>query len=309
MLQREFVKAGLVGERSNQPPSFSSLENILKNPFYYGLFSFDGVLHQGIHEPMISKETFEKIQRVRAAVSGGKYNRDDKKFAFLQFARCGSCGFCITGEFHRKRSGRCYRYYRCSHKNKATRCDSRTFLRDDKMAEEVVRNARLVAIPDDWKERYLAKIETWEAVDNEARSRQGVALRAEQAEIKAKIERLNFGFTEGAISVQEFRELKNPLVQRKAALEAKIEALEGKNALRLEPLRNWVLEANSVGNALDSQDLPELRRILEKAGSNRVLRAQSLDVSFLKPWQALAEANSSATADNELTHVSIKWWR
>jgi len=30
------------------------------------------------------------------------------------------------------------------------------------MAEEVKRNVKLVVIPDEWKEKFLARIETWE---------------------------------------------------------------------------------------------------------------------------------------------------
>ena len=40
----------------------SSIGNFLRNPFYYGVFSHKGEIHQGIHVPMISKKTFDEIQ-------------------------------------------------------------------------------------------------------------------------------------------------------------------------------------------------------------------------------------------------------
>ena len=35
-------------------------------------------------------------------------------------------------------------------------------IRQEKFADEVKRNAQLVTIPDEWKEKFLARIETWE---------------------------------------------------------------------------------------------------------------------------------------------------
>src|ERR1700719_426731 len=56
-IQREMTGAGLLGHRSKQPLTLSSIEHILRKPFYYGLFNHRGELHQGIHVPMISKRT------------------------------------------------------------------------------------------------------------------------------------------------------------------------------------------------------------------------------------------------------------
>jgi len=40
--------------------------------------------------------------------------------------------------------------------------------------------------------------------------------------------------------------MKNPLVPKKVEIEQKIIALETSKADRLEPLRNWILEANAT---------------------------------------------------------------
>ena len=69
-IQREITKAGLVGLRSKQPLTLSSIEHILRKPFYYGVFFHKGELHQGTHVPMISKKTFDQIQS--ALIANGK---------------------------------------------------------------------------------------------------------------------------------------------------------------------------------------------------------------------------------------------
>jgi DNA invertase Pin-like site-specific DNA recombinase len=308
-LMNEMTRAGITGGQMRRTLRISSVSNMLKNPFYYGAFYHKGVLHQGSHVPMISKETWDKVQLARTAVAKPRKRRGEKGLQFLNFATCGSCGHCITGERHRKKSGLVFHYYRCTHKNTKRGCQSTTFLRQDKVAEEMKRNVRLVTLPTEWKEKFLAKIELWEAECSTARSGQIERVTADVEAVKAKIVRLNDAFTDGSIDLAEFKELKNPLIAKKVELEGKIAVLAKTRTNRVEPLRNWVLEANSGEKMLSEENLGEMKAFLQKVGLNRVFRDQTLTVSFVKPWDSLAQTVESSFADNEFTHVSEKWWR
>src|SRR5208282_4770115 len=123
-------------------------------------------------------------------------------------------------------------------------CEDRNFIRQEKLADEIKRNVELVVIPDEWKEKFFARIETWEAESSNDRRDQIDRLKTELTALKGKIDRINDGFTNGALDIKEFKELKNPLVPLKADLEQRIVALERDNGNRLEPLKNFVLEAN-----------------------------------------------------------------
>ncbi|MDP1580042.1 MAG: recombinase family protein [Candidatus Didemnitutus sp.] len=306
---REMTRVGLVGGQMRRGLRLSSVSNMLQNPFYYGAFYHKGVLHQGSHVPMVSKKTWDEIQRARVAVAKPRQRRGDKGLEFLNFATCGSCGHCITGERHTKKSGLRFYYYRCTHKNAKRGCQSTTFIRQEKVAEEVKRNVRLVSLPDEWKERFLAKVETWEAEDSTAKQTQLERLRGEQGALRVKIDRLNAAFTDCSIDLAEFKELKNPLVSRKVELEAQIASLEKTRANRVEPVRNWILEANHGGKLLSDENFGEMKLFLRKVGLNRVFRDQTLTVSFIKPWDSLAQTVESSFADNEFPHGSEKWWR
>jgi len=37
---------------------------LLQNPFYYGVFVLNGEMHQGAHEPLVTKDLFDKVQEV-----------------------------------------------------------------------------------------------------------------------------------------------------------------------------------------------------------------------------------------------------
>ena len=101
--------------RSDKPIALSKVYTILRNPFYYGEFSFDGKKYKGNHEPLITKELFDKVQH--QLISPAKeWNK--QTFPFKHLCKCGSCGASVIGE-ERYRKLKCgdsrkHTYYHCS---------------------------------------------------------------------------------------------------------------------------------------------------------------------------------------------------
>jgi len=136
--------------------------------------------------------------------------------------------------------------------------------------------------------------------------------KTELTTIKAKIDRVNNGFAEGSLDIQEFRELKNPLVPKKVELEERLAFLEKNKTNRLEPLRNWILEANQSGKWVSEENWLEIKSFLKKVGSNRLLREQTLTVSFKEPWNLLSKTVSVArerVQKNLVGSQHVLWWR
>jgi site-specific DNA recombinase len=307
-IQRELAAIGIAGKLSGKPLALSSIDRAFRNPFYYGVFTHKGEIHQGVHIPLISKQTFDAIQAALVKVGKGRHDLRDKGFLFRNFATCGSCGYCITTERHIKKSGLRFLYYRCTHKNKRMGCEERSFVREEKFGQEVKRNVALVTIPAAWKERFLARIETWESEQSLAKQRKIDALRTEQAGLKAKLDRLNTAFADGGLDLAEFKEMKNPLVPKKVELDHQITALEKSKGNRLEPLRNWVLLGNQAETWASEDKWLEMKSFLKKVGSNRLLRAQTLTVSFTKPWNSLAETVVAVRDSSDVSATNSRWW-
>src|SRR3989338_709380 len=59
-LQNTAISIGLFG-KSGKVTSVSLIQHTLSNPFYYGVLRYNGEMHQGKHEPMISKRLFDKV--------------------------------------------------------------------------------------------------------------------------------------------------------------------------------------------------------------------------------------------------------
>ncbi len=92
---------------------------MLKNPFYYGEFEYpigSGNWYKGAHEPLVSKDLFQKAQKNLLVPRKAKWG--SKEFPFRRFLTCYSCGSTIVGEekFKLLDSGKKNRhvYYHCS---------------------------------------------------------------------------------------------------------------------------------------------------------------------------------------------------
>jgi len=97
------------------PISKQSIDNMLRDPFYAGIIRdpWSGEEHSGQHIPLVSKETFARIQEViRRRNRSIRHERLRPEFPLRVFVRCGNCEHYLTGAFSRGRS-KYYPYYRC----------------------------------------------------------------------------------------------------------------------------------------------------------------------------------------------------
>lgn len=110
----------------NKGLTLSNIYLILQNPIYYGVFEYpkkSGNFYTGKHEPIISKELYDQVQRqVKSQVLRVQ---EPKEFAFTKMMSCGLCdsGICADEKFKKLKDGSVNRhvYYSCT-KSKDKNC-------------------------------------------------------------------------------------------------------------------------------------------------------------------------------------------
>jgi site-specific DNA recombinase len=108
----QFRRSGDTRPQGRYP--IATIERILKNPFYYGVIRVKGKLLPGSHEPLISKATFDRVQRILSGRRAQSERPSKHSFPFSSLIACSLCGHHFTAYTVRKTSGRSYTYYRCS---------------------------------------------------------------------------------------------------------------------------------------------------------------------------------------------------
>ena len=91
----------------------SRLHSLLRDPFYIGKIRWNDEIHEGKHEPLISKELFDKVQAMLVSKTTPKYRKHD--YLFKGLLRCAECDGLITWEVHRGHNyGHCNHYHACT---------------------------------------------------------------------------------------------------------------------------------------------------------------------------------------------------
>jgi len=125
--------------KGNKNLSLSNIYIILQNSFYYGTFEYGGNWYTGKHEPLISKELFDKVQE---QIKRDHIVRSEiKEFAFTKLITCGSCGSGVTAEekYKKLKDGTTVRYvyYGCT-RSRNLHCKA-GYVREEELIDQLIK--------------------------------------------------------------------------------------------------------------------------------------------------------------------------
>lgn len=106
-LAGEMAERGLK-TRYSHPYSPQRMQTILSSQFYIGRFEWHGREYQGVHEPLITKDLYYRVQEVLKRRSTDNGEKGKLQFVLRGVLYCGTCGQKLTGEIHPRGT-----YYRC----------------------------------------------------------------------------------------------------------------------------------------------------------------------------------------------------
>ena len=188
------------------------------------------------------------------------------------------------------------------------RCNERNFLREEILERQAKELCQKVSLPDEWRDKYLAKLGEWEKENHHSSDIFVQNLRVSISTIKAKIDRLMDGYLDGGFELSEFQEKKNALMSEKKTLEEKLADFERKGNHWLELTRNWILLSNHALNLASGEKFGEIKTFLKSIGSNPRLASKTLLLDFRKPFSYLTELPLTArSADAFFPSDSICW--
>lgn len=114
-----------------KPLSLSSFQTALKNPVYCGEFQFQGQTVEGAAQPIITRETFDKVQANLAVVKHAPAAAKARvEYLLRGKVFCGHCGAPMVGECGRGRHGGMFHYYACASKKKNHTCKKKNERKD-----------------------------------------------------------------------------------------------------------------------------------------------------------------------------------
>jgi site-specific DNA recombinase len=278
---------GMGYRKSGRPFPLGSLEKILKNPLYYGYFRWDGQLHQGTHEPLISRELFDATQA--AFHRHNKPRKQKHTFAYVGLVTCGYCGCAITAEQHVKKSGRRHVYYRCT--DFKGKC-GQGYMREDDLAIKFADVVKAIHLDDETLTWIVAALKASQKDELEFHRQAVDDLNRELGKIRSRVSQAYEDKLDGKIDEQMWSDFQTKYKTQQETLERQISAHLAADRTYLQQGIQILELANRAYDLYLKQPHEERAKLLHFLLSNASLKDGNLCVTYRKPFDILANGVS-----------------
>ncbi len=305
MIREWMKKQGFTTKKGLPLEAQSSLYKMLSNPVYYGSFKWSGIMYQGVHTPLISKELFDRVQGVISRKVPTTRPSSTNTFPYNNLIVCADCGCKVGGELKKGK----YVYYHCySSKGR----HSGAYLPEGRLEALLSESVANIALPDA-KFRLLddgLKVDTQNDVQMD--KDKVVLLTAEKSKLEKRIRRMYEDNIDGKIDDKMWASMKAEYQNKVADIDAELSRMASTGYHYSEGIK--ILElAKNVKSLWEVASREEKAQILKLLASNFSLKGEKLIPVYRKPfsmmvkiddnleWYRYGESNSNYRIENPVS--------
>ena len=259
--------------------SVSVMHEILRNPIFCGLMRYGGEIHEGKHEPIITKKLFDQCQEVMMRKSKPK-DTGFKTYLYRGFFRCGECGCFITTETQKG-----HNYLRCTKRKNPC---AQKYVREEIITSQIQENIKKVSLPLDWAKWMIEENEKDQSSAVQSSEIFSQKTKDEISLLDSKIEKLMSAYLESALSVEEYRDAKSALVGSKQLLKEKLSSFEKKSHNRFELTEKFLKDNITNTELANDKTNEENLHLFQKVGSNFKIHNRTILFEPRGAWKILA---------------------
>lgn len=270
-LEAEMYRRGLRG-RSGKRVRITTLAGILRRKFYIGVIDMkrSGILYTGIHEPIITRSTFERVQNILDGKLATRSIRHD--FLFRRMIRCQSCGYFLIGELQKGSV-----YYRCH-----TKTCPRHVVREDTIEREISEQFGRVSLSELETNILLGQAHNLARHWGEELQKRERARELARRQLDDRLSRLTDAFLDGIVEKELFEEKKNSLIMDRATSYSEVDVI---SALQMiNRVQKFLELAKTLKQSYESSDPFEKRDLLQIATSNLTASGKKPLVELRSPF-------------------------
>jgi site-specific DNA recombinase len=266
----------------------SAIHKLIQNPIYYGSLVWKGKLYEGVHEPIVSRQLFDRVQeRLRSGSSA----RATRSFPYRGLLQCGFCGCMITASIAKRK----YVYYHCSHGR--GHCDQ-PYFRQDRLSEALVKIVEGVHLPREKVRSLLKMLQSDTSRQMEKRNTEIAVLKRGEDRIHIRREASYVDKLDGKISEHRWLELDRTWAHEMAAIKARREGLADISEGSADEIRATFELLERAPDLYLRQDDAGRARLLGTLVSNCLIKGDNLEPVYKNPFSVVAKGVQSG-----------EWWR
>src|SRR3989338_7952722 len=191
----------------------------------------------------------------------------------------------ITAQWAKGKSGGIYRYYRYTKKRGTC---SQKYIQEKDLATQVKARLQSVALPNTHTDWMLKKVDEWEKEQTFKTASSVQDTKNKIIETQEKLDKLVSAYIDGDIPKEKYLPKKEELLKQKVSLANYLEDFGQTGKNWLQPLRAWILDTKKAKNLASSENYGEMKRFVQKVGTNPKFLDKSISISFCPQWDFMA---------------------
>jgi len=263
------------------PLSLSAVYQILSRSFYAGVIEWEGRTFVGKHEPMITLDEFERVQRFLKRK--GPPHPKEREFAYTGMIRCGECALAVTASEHMNRFGSHYTYYHCTKKRLDYRC-AQPYLELKKVEGQIRTFLTEISISDKFHHWALQRLDKAAAQQKTLGKTARASLEQAMQSLAREHDNLVTLRLRDLLTDDEFLTRRQKLEREQLRIKQSITRIDA-GASWFEPSKLFITFSNRAVLWFDEGDLQTKRLILQITGLNLFLKDKYLNIDALKPFR------------------------
>jgi DNA invertase Pin-like site-specific DNA recombinase len=279
--------AGLVYRKSGAPVPVSTVHAMLRNRLYMGEFEWNGHLYLGKHQPLVTRDLWQRVQGVLDGRHAKKHRRVKHDFAFSGLIACGHCGCSLVGEIKKQR----YVYYHCT--GYKGRCNE-PYVREEVIGDRFSQLLGRLT----FDEEVLAWLrDALHASHADGKREHEAAIgrfRAEYDRLQSRMHAMYVDKLDGKVDGAFFDRMSAEWRARQDRCLGEIERHQAADQSYLEEGVRLLELARKAQRLFEKQEPREKRRLLDFVVSNCTWKGGELVARLQQPFDLLAETTSVA---------------
>jgi len=274
---------GLTNNFSNAKTlSHNVINNLLKNPFYYGMMQIKGKLYPHKYEPLISKELFDKCQEVRIGYKKQNFRQVKNDFIFKGLIRCENSDRIVSCDLKKKK----YVYLICRDKNNP---EKKIFVKEEIILNQIKEVFRSIKIPNELLENIKTHLQNSANAEREFHKNQINKFEKESCDIQKKLDvlldlRISLSITQD-IYDKKAKELK----ERQQEINAELSILHNADKEFGITLTSIISLASRAYEIFESSKIEQKHQLINFMFSNLRMNGEKLRFNLRKPFNLMID--------------------
>jgi DNA invertase Pin-like site-specific DNA recombinase len=284
-LVKEFNAEGVMlrGRKTHS----SVVHQILRKRLYIGDFDWDGTTYAGTHEPLVTRECWQRVQELLDARAENKVRKVKHDFAYTGLVHCGHCGCLFVGELKKGK----YVYYHCT--GNRGKCDE-PYTRQEVLTRKFADVLQELVIPQPILEWLSDAVVTSDQTEQAARAQAIRKLQTRCDQIQGRIETMYLDKLYGRIAQEFFDKHSATWHHEQDGLQRKIQDIQKATPAPIDQAVDMLRLTSRASELFLQQPAVERRRLLQVVVEKSAWQDGVLRTTLFEPFEILRHSNQES---------------